>query len=271
MKRTCFCIALTLTVFSLLPTNVQAAPLPQPILRYSFDSVDISGTTVTDLGTGGNNGTIVGTVPNVPGRFGEALSFDGAASSTFVDVGTPLLSTTDASQPYTIAFWVNTTVSSMAGPFSQYTGSQATRWGIRMDSQGGRPSWWHGNDGERTRASTIVTDGAWHHLAFTKDSSQNLAVYIDGILDTDTGTFPDTDPAAFANINTQIGTFNTTSVLPYTGLIDEVFVFDTVLNDAEIFNLSNLNQLEVPEPSTGLLAAVGLAGVLRLRRRRSRR
>jgi len=93
------------------------------ILHYSFDSGTTDGSlgsTVKDLSPAGHNGTVGGaSMSQVLGVFGEALTFNGAGSN--VNVGLPLLSTSDSYQPYTIAAWVKSTAG--GGMLSQYSGS----------------------------------------------------------------------------------------------------------------------------------------------------
>lgn len=241
------------------------------ILHYSFDTPTLSGTangsSVADLSPLAHHGTIDGTgISQVTtgAPFGEALAF---TSGSAVDVGDALLSTTDAYQPYTIAFWLRGT--SGGGPFSQYNPSVLERFGIRTDQNSGRPSWWSGGasgtDTDLVASTTTVNDGVWHHVAFTKDEFQNLRVYVDGDDETPAGTW--IHPDAFVDQPTRIGHF-TNTILPYTGQIDEVWIFAAALNETEIKHLYTLNN-PIPEPTTLTLLALGLLAA-HTRRRRTR-
>ena len=240
-------------------------PDQRAILHYSFDTRDISGTTVADLSPAGNDGTMVNTpTPVSAGRFGQALGFGSLDS---VDVGKPLLSTTDETQPYTISLWLKSDGSSGGGPFSQYIGDPSVdRFGLRIDINGGHPSWWAGDSADRIVASTTnVNDQQWHHIVFVKDEWQNLRVYVDEIDETPSGG-PWTHTTAFTDANTEIGRFADTVINNLAGSIDEVWVFTYALRPSEIHNLHIVNNI-APEPGTLTLLALGLIGYARRRGR----
>lgn len=70
------------------------------IANWKFD--ETAGTTLSDATGNGNNGTIVNAVTLVPGRTGNAASFDGVSSSVAV-VNQPVL--TGITNNFTVAFW----------------------------------------------------------------------------------------------------------------------------------------------------------------------
>ncbi len=72
---------------------------------WSFDSGDVSGTTVLDQSGSGNNGTTVNSPKQVPGKLGQALSFNG--TSQYVSL--PNNTGYDANSIGTITAWIRPT------------------------------------------------------------------------------------------------------------------------------------------------------------------
>ncbi len=228
--------------------SAPSASAVQPILHYSFDAgttTGASGSTVTDLGSGGNDGTIAGgSLVVTPGVFGEALDYQ--VAGRYINVGIPLLSTTNAFQPYTIAAWVNTTT---GGAFLTQYDSTENRFGVENRSMaGGKPQWWT-NGSTLAIAKTATIDGEWHHVAFVKDASQAVTIYVNGVNDTAVGS--QSHAKFFANVNTLIGTYNG-SILNYVGKMDEVQVFDQALSAAQIKGLVWNNSATSQHPALRL-------------------
>ncbi len=220
----------------------------QPILHYSFDTgttTGVSGSAVTDLGTGGHNGIITGgSVGLTDGVFGQGVNFQ--TSGRYVDVGTALLSTANAFQPYTISAWVKTTT---GGAFLSQYDAGANRFGVdNRASGGGKPQWWT-NGATLAMANTPTTDGQWHHVAFVKDASQAITIYVNGVNDTVVGA--SSHAKVFANANTRIGAYNA-STLSMVGLMDEVQVFDQALSTEQIKGLVWNNSAASQHPALRL-------------------
>jgi len=228
----------TLALLAAAATPAGAMVFNQPILHYTLDASSISGGAYADFGSGGNNGVINGggVVP-VAGVVGDAASISGGGSN-FISSGTPLLSTTDASQPYSFSFWMQSNGTSGA-VISQYPGG-ADRFLITNNSQfssGGELSWWHGNSGVRNETGVDISDNVFHHIAMVKDASQGLSIYVDGLLNQSNSSATDITP--FATENLEIGRGNS-SVHPFTGLVDDVAVFDQALDATFVRSVHSL-------------------------------
>lgn len=183
-----------------------------------------------DYGGRGLDGTFKG--PGEPawvtdGQFGNVLSFDG--SDDYIDCGTALFSTTDASQPYTVSVWMKT--SSDGGIITQYyaLGSPANRWGLRV--LGGKLVYW--KVVTLATSSQSINDGIWHCVGFVKSGSgaNGVQLYIDGKPD-GTGT----DNNAFLSANTQIGTFGPMAVL-FAGTMSDIPIHNAVLPPSVIWQM----------------------------------
>ena len=231
----------------LLSASFASAQLPEPILHYSFDkgtSTFVGGEAVTDSSPSGYDGTLSSNTVPTCGTFGNSIYF---SPGRRIDVGLPLFSTTDAFQPYTISLWVKTPEESVGGFITQYDSGNSLRWGTDgRSSQGGVPVWWT-NGTYNAVGTTPINDDQWHHIVYVKDAAQNLSIYVDGRDDTDRGgTYSNTHPSAFMNVNSTVGTFKS-GTLDLTARMDELKVYDQALGAGEIANLYQYNSLEAPE------------------------
>jgi autotransporter-associated beta strand protein len=240
----------------------------QPVLRFTFDQV--GGTVVTNLGTGGSamNGTLTGSATIVSGgRYGKALNIpSGAATAAYVLVNNsvvPLNCTAGSS--WTVAMWLKT---STAGGVYMYQGDGGWAYGntefyLENGTQG---------DGAGTHAggvryaegwqsgTTNIADGNWHFVVMTCNNGVK-AMFVDGAVDailsggqsfwTGSGTGSQVWIGGTASgADSQIG---------LNGLIDEFYMFNRALTQAEIQNLMNnaTNFAGNLPPSTAVSVAAG--------------
>ena len=199
---------------------------PGPVAYWKFD--EGYGTTANDSTSNANNGTLgVGTsAPEWQSEdmclSGKCLLFDG--SNDYVDQNNVILSTSDGTQPYSASAWIKT--STDGGIVTQYVGGDGNRFGLRVMSS--KLVYWKGSS--KATSTKDVNDNDWHHVSFTKDSSGNIKLYIDGILD-GTGT----DTAFFTNTNTVVGNFGSISAIsPFNGFIDDVKIYPYARTAAQI-------------------------------------
>lgn len=203
---------------------------PDSLTRALWHFDELTGSIVNDA-AGGNNGLAYGT-SIVPGRFGNARSFNGAAGD-YVHI--PSDSSLDfGNASFTIDVWFKTTtdygmlirrgMAPLPGyNLSIYQGRIGCQIGNRTDS-----SW-------PDTVLTIITpakfnDGAWHLATMVRDRvNKKLSLYADGVLAAppidDNITFPIT-----CNRPLTIGRWESDAVPDfYTGSIDEVRLTSTGL------------------------------------------
>ncbi len=256
------------------------------VAHYSFD--EASGTSVADGSGNSNNGTLQvngGTgALGAPGKFNNAVSLDGGS---WVEATNATFSSITASD-WSIAAWVTTNAayndSVVIGEFSGANGADpGSRWRpMNPYKDGGNV---HAFSTFRNAASVgfpfgqdvvvsdvpnaIANDGTtWTHWAVTWDrASKILRSYINGTqVDVQTSGLASVDLMPFGptlqigrkGLSTNVSNF-------WSGKIDEIWVFDQVLDTTAITNLINVNS--IPEPSSIILVGI-VSSVLLLTRKR---
>ena len=91
---------------------------------------------------------------------------------------------------------------------------------------------------QRLETSSDVQTESWQHFALTWSSGNELALYIDGELDTPTFNSPATKGKLTDATKLVIGKGEKDQGRSWNGLIDDVRIYDRVLDDAEIADLA---------------------------------
>ena len=204
------------------------------VAAYGFN--EGRGSIVSDSSGNSNSGTTSGPTWSNPGKFGNALSFDGvndyvtiANSSSLNIAGTNL----------TISFWVNIQnlggkddviiskpwfSSSMSAPYYQY--------GVEFDANGAKTLDFYFGDTSGTEHgpfSMTPSLGSWTYVTFTYDG---VAVkgYLDGVQKFSTRTTQDIQARGNA---LRLG-IDAASGQPFAGKLDEVRIYNRALSQTEI-------------------------------------
>jgi len=223
---------------------VNASTVPTPLLYMSFDNV--TGSTVNNDGSGGAamNGGIIGTATIVSGGRlgGNALSIPAAVNAGYVMVTNGVVPFS-GSTAWTMALWLKT---STAGGTYLYQGNGA------WNNTGGANTVFHLNNGAfDTRGSKAggvsygrgweagsanINDGNWHFVVMTCDTNNTKVSYVDGVVD---AWSQDQWAGAAGGTNVWIGAAGETGdgVAGLNGLIDEVSIYNTTLNQAQVQTL----------------------------------
>jgi hypothetical protein len=167
-----------------------------------------------------------------PGNAGFALSFGGSGNYVAVPHTAGL-----NSFPLTLTLWVKTSQSAASESLvNKYVSSSLNGWDVFLRDTRVR-AWYFVNnsrfiwDGGNGLDGGPVTDGLWHHVAFTVDASGGK-LYVDGALKDSRGWtgspgFPTTtQEMRLGNDATSGGAFN--------GLLDEITVWRTALSPTQI-------------------------------------
>ncbi len=217
------CLIATVFVISLIG-SATAESSEGLVLAMTFD--EGSGNVAHDLSGNGNHGEVVGVGSWIGGNYGGGFHFDGATRIT-VPNAEPLSSLTD---PMSVGCWVNPDVMGGWRQLVEMDGDAGWKIGF---NDAGIVVWttYHVKDFE---SQTVVEPGKWTHVATTWDGSQAI-VYINGEPD---------DPIAGGGVidvsgepSLDIGYRRTSESSWYEGGIDDVFIFNKVLEQQEIKNI----------------------------------
>ena len=190
--------------------------LPPPAGMVAWWPGDAS---TSDL-AGANDGSIVGGVTYAAGRVGQAFSLDG--STGWVQV--PDSASLRVTGQITIDAWINPAATG-GRVVDKITAGGAD--GYLLDTYGGVIRLIV--DGQTLSGATSIPTGAWSHVAGVYDGAQ-MRVYLNGALD---GTIATTVAIPTNALPVRIGAASDGGSL-FSGLIDEVEVFNRALSQAEI-------------------------------------
>lgn len=193
-----------------------------------------SGDFAIDSWESDNDGIVTGTPNWTTGRVGNALLFDGATN--YITVDRPV------QDDFTICAWIKTDKPGIDFPdhwrlapiMESEVGALGNDFGFGVDVNGYLA---YGNGGEfdaTVSGITSVIDNEWHHACVTRNTITGAAIlYVNGLEDavgaTDTATLD-------ANASAYIGNAFDGGVY-FEGLIDEIFVYNSVLSADQILSL----------------------------------
>ncbi len=213
---------------------------------WSFDYVNsthvLDNSTYNNLASFGGSGFGTGSITT--GVRGDSLEFDG--NDDYLNISSFDLSGTDE---MTISFWLKYTTTDETiiehsenfndgNAFEIFLGEFAPAGGLEFVDTDSTPS----SGYNVVYTSNTYNDGEWHNFIITVDrgaGSAQSTIYVDGVSDTiQHGTYDTDINENFGNNNLYMsGRAGGSSFLD--GSLDEVLIFDRVLNDQEILALYN--------------------------------
>ena len=139
---------------------------------------------IKDSTSNGNHGTTYGSMKladQTDGISGSGLTFDGKVK--FINV--PDSASVDTSSALTVSTWMRTTSGNfnlnLVNKGSGCINSGFALWVNENGRKPGMPGFWVGSNGWVDAADLNVSDGAWHQVTATNDST-TTNVYVDGVL-----------------------------------------------------------------------------------------
>lgn len=213
--------------------ETQTASTTNLVGHWTLDQT--TGDTITDTGSGGNDGTWTDTVNDdvgeetTAGQIGTALTFGG--TNTRVTLGTPaaLGPTTN----FTFSAWVNTSSSGSFQAIYSAGSTNADYWAVQLNATN-RILLRNDNGPVFHTSSSAISTGSYQHIAVVKsgDVGANVTFYINGVAD---GT---ATVGALSNSGTKGIGFRTENNSDYfIGEIDDVRLYDRALSAAEILEI----------------------------------
>jgi hypothetical protein len=223
-------------------TATTLANNPNLVAAYGFS--EGSGTTVTDFSGRGNTGSIVNATWTAAGKYGSALSFNGATALVSINDATSL----HLSTAMTLEAWVYPTAISATWRDVVYKGNDNYYLEASTTLNSGVPAGagtFGGSDIQALGAATLPLN-TWSHLATTYDGS-NLRFFLNG---TQVSVRAQTGTIATSTIPVTIGGDNIYGQY-FQGVIDEVRVYNSALTPAQI-------QADMTAPLSGSFPLVSL-------------
>src|SRR6266436_5043865 len=202
------------------------------VAAYSFN--EGTGTTVSD--SSGNNllGTIVGATWTTGGRYGNALSFNGISS--YVDLGNPTALQLTGSM--TLEAWVNAAANPADDGQIVAKSNGTGGWEFKTSPDTGPETFGvavSGSSGSNTQrySTTVRALSTWYHVAGVYNASTGtLDIYVNGVLNN--GTLRGTIPNGQFNQSVNVNIGRRTGGFYFSGIIDEIRIYNRALSQAEI-------------------------------------
>lgn len=181
---------------------------------------------------GGLTATLLGSAGYAPGVHGQAFSLAGNGSQVVI---TPQIATV-LNDNFTIAAWVKKSAPSSPNTCGDWImGFDTGGWALLI---GGSAGCGFGNSQlyltqvgvNGVSSNQSVVDTKFHHVAMSKQGGL-FAFYVDGVKSTQSFVSNFSDTSSFA-----LGASPNRKTESFTGLIDELQIYNRVLNDQEVGN-----------------------------------
>ena len=231
-------------------TTVTAIPGPEPVnpgtnglvAHYAFEN-DANDSSVNEL-----HGTLVGDAKFAegPAGYGTALELDG--DGDYVDCGAP--PQFDITEQITFTYWIKAVA--LDKSWNTVLSRGDTSW---RSSRAGTNNFMEaavgGTSGNYLYGVTPVDDDKWHHVGAVYDGV-TFYLYVDGKLD---ASEESTGNIAVSSYPLLIGENAEATGRFWTGLIDEVMIYNRALSEGEVMYLAGKRVTPVDPGTEGLLAA----------------
>ncbi|MFN8061346.1 MAG: DUF6605 domain-containing protein [Vicinamibacterales bacterium] len=217
------------------PTASAVAPLaPSGVLLAAYNMDEGAGTILNDRSGFATHGTLTNGPVWTPGKYGQALRFDGLDDF----VAMPASAALDVSgTALTIEFWANVLTGGATPDYAIVdkpwtTGQMVSPWyqyGVEYDGGSGSFTFYIGTPAGVRAFGMAASTAAWHHVAFTYDGAQ-VRGYLDGVLKF---TTPETTPLTARGTGLRLGV-DAIGGQGYKGQLDDLRIYSRSLTQAEV-------------------------------------
>ena len=222
-------------------TNPPSGNTTNLVGDWTFDAVNVSGTTVLDSSATGNSGTLTGTpLPTImPGKLGQAVSLTNLSQL----VNVPDSASLNITGPFTVAAWVNFSALPGAGRYPSIVAKlydlSGHDYGYGLIWNGTGVIGMIGTGGAAWTQTSAYTPavGVWNHYASVFDGV-NLKLYVNGVLYSQVAAAA---PGSTATIPVKMGPHysNPTTYGFVNGLFDDARIYKGALDATTISQLYN--------------------------------
>ena len=226
---------LLILTFLVVFSSFASAALSDDTLSY-FKLDETSGTIAYDS-TGSYNGTNSGATVGATGKINTAYDFDGSNDYIEIDDETAMrMSDGD----YSFSFWFksDSIATEQRIIWKSYTTSGAVDYDIYLIGSKMR----FRTAGNYFESDNTLSSSTWYHIVLTRNQSNGeKLMYINGNVQTNTGTDTGTTTTGNDNKKMQIGRYYFSSFAEsyFDGKLDEVGIWSKVLNSTEVSELYN--------------------------------
>ena len=239
----------TIVVVFTLTTPLYAGLNDKSLVLYlSFD--EGKGENATDGSVHGHDGELIQNPTWVDGQFGKALEFDGTKRQ---HVMVPINDTLQLREQFSVAFWVKRGDAQIRD-WNYMVTAGSLKWASIFQNASSKTFFWSTSGGAwaQKAVSDEIQPDDWVHLAVTHDTKSKVVIYNDG---EEAGGGPKPPPVDETDGSIMVGARHPGEEF-FTGIIDEVFIFNRIITEAEITEIMNGDFLPV-EPAEKLATTWG--------------
>lgn len=168
--NTSLSVGTSLAVNTYFTANASQVRISSPL-----SSNGSTGTAGQILVSGGANNAYWGSTTPL---YNYSAQFNGSSYLTLSNNAMP------ATGAFTIECWFYTSISALQLIYTQYLSTDPNRWGFGIDNNTGYKLYFGG-----TYGATVVPLNQWNHIAVTRDASNTLRIFLNGVLDATTTSF----------------------------------------------------------------------------------
>jgi hypothetical protein len=218
------------------------------VLYLSFD--EGKGGTAADGSIYGHDGEFVQNPTWVDGQFGKALEFDGTKGEHVI---VPINDTLQLREQFSVAFWVKRGKAQIRD-WNYMVAAGSLKWATIFQNGSRKTFFWSTSGGTwaQKAVSTDVQPEDWVHMAVTHDTKSKVVIYNDG---KEAGGGAKPPPVDEIDGSIMVGARHPGQEF-FTGVIDEVFLFNRIITEAEISEIMDGEFLPV-EPAEKLATTWG--------------